>query len=85
MTMAEKRDDKDMKKGMELFNECLAAMLYSDEEIREVMSPDDAEEFIELRNNLVTSELPDDITIGRYENNKEEHLPLVAEEEETYE
>ena len=36
-------------KGEALFNECMAAMFYSDEEIRATMSPEDADEYIELK------------------------------------
>ena len=45
-------------KGEALFNECMAAMFYSDEEIRATMSPEDADEYIELRGELVSSVNP---------------------------
>ena len=44
--MAENENKKNLERGMDIFSECLAAMMYSDDEIRETMSPDDAEEYI---------------------------------------
>ena len=83
MIMVEKENDKNLERGMDLFGECLAAMMYSDEEIRETMSPEDADEFIELRNKLLESGSPREIVLGGYKSD-EESLPLVAEDEETY-
>lgn len=83
MIMAEKENDKNLERGMDLFGECLAAMMYSDEEIRETMSPEDADEFIELRNKLLESGSPREIVLGGYKSD-EESLPLAAEDEETY-
>ena len=41
MIMADKEHDNNQR-GIELLGECLAGMIYSDEEILEAMSPDDA-------------------------------------------
>lgn len=73
------------EKGKELFGECLAAMLYSDEEIRETMSPEDADEFIKLRNDLANSNSSAESFVGKYDATEDECLPLAAEEEEKYE
>ena len=43
MIMAEKENKMNTGKGEALFNECMAAMFYSDEEIRATMSPEDAD------------------------------------------
>lgn len=67
---------------MELFGECLAGMLYSDEEIMENMSPEDAAEFIELRNELLLSR--HETVLGRDYGNDEGELPMAAEEECAY-
>ena len=83
MIMAEMENDKNLERGMDLFGECLAAMMYSDEEIREMMSPEDADEFIELRNKMVESGAPREIVLGGYDSD-EDSLPLAAEDEETY-
>ena len=83
MIMGEKENDKNLDRGMDLFSECLAAMMYTDEEIRETMSPEDADEFIELRNRLLESGTPREIRLGGYDSD-EDSLPLAAEDEETY-
>ena len=85
MIMAENVDKKKTGKGMDIFSECLAAMMYSDEEIREAMSPDDADEFIELRNNLVAPGSSREVSIGGYGDSDDSELSLAAEQEETYE
>ena len=82
--MAEKENKKNLERGMDIFSECLAAMMYSDEEIRETMSPDDADEFIRLRNSLVASDSSCEKVIGQYGNSDDHALPLAAEEEENY-
>lgn len=69
------------EKGMEIFSECLAAMLYSDEEIKATMASEDADEFIALRNNLLQSAGEGSVT--SYEE-KDIELPLAAEDEDTY-
>ena len=85
MIMAEKEDKMNTGKGKALFNECMAAMFYSDEEIRATMSPEDADEFIELRGELVSSVKPHVIPVDRcYDNGGENDLPLAAESEEQY-
>lgn len=66
---------------MEIFSECLAAMLYSDEEIKATMASEDADEFIALRNNLLQSAGEGSVT--SYEE-KDIELPLAAEDEDTY-
>jgi hypothetical protein len=84
MIMADRQNDKNTERGTELFSECLAAMMYSDEEIRETMSPDDADEFIRLRNSLVAPDSSCEKVIGQYGNSDDHALPLAAEEEENY-
>ena len=69
------------EKGMEIFSECLAAMLYSDEEIKATMASEDADEFIALRSNLLQSAGEGSVT--SYEE-KDIELPLAAEDEDTY-
>ena len=56
MIMADMQNDKNIERGTKLFSECLAAMMYSDEEIRETMLADDAEEFIRLRDELLSTD-----------------------------
>lgn len=82
--MAEKENKKNLERGMDIFSECLAAMMYSDDEIREMLSPDDAEEYIKLRDGLVASDASCERVIGGYGNGDEDVLPLAAEEEENY-
>ena len=85
MIMAEKEDKMNTGKGEALFNECMAAMFYSDEEIRATMSPEDADEFIELRDELVSSAKPRTISVGEYsDGDNENDLPMAAEDEEAY-
>ena len=66
------------EKGMEIFSECLAAMLYSDEEIKATMASEDADEFIALRNNLFQS--AGEGSVASYEEGDVE-LPMAAEDE----
>lgn len=82
--MAEKENKKNLERGMDIFSECLAAMMYSDDEIREMLSPVDAEEYIKLRDGLVASDASCERVIGGYGNGDEDVLPLAAEEEENY-
>jgi hypothetical protein len=70
------------ERGMEIFSECLAAMLYSDDEIRAGMTSEDAEEFIEMRNDLIYSSRGTVASDSYVENDIS--LPLAAEEEATY-
>lgn len=85
MIMAEKEDKMNTGKGEALFNECMATMFYSDEEIRATMSPEDADEFIELCNDFTSSDHPRTISVGGYyDNTAENDLPQAAENEEPY-
>ena len=85
MIMAEKIDKMNSGKGTQLFNECMEALFYSDEEIRDTMSPEDADEFIELRDELVSSAKPRTISVGEYsDGDNENDLPMAAEDEEAY-
>ena len=84
MIMADKENDKNIERGTELFSECLAAMMYSEEEIRETMSPDDADEFIRLREELLSPGSSCEKIVGNYNDDDEDALPLAAEDEETY-
>ena len=83
MIMVDKMSNKDMRKGMDIFSECLAGMFYSDEEIREMLSPEDADEYIELRNNLLASQSSSEIGLDKYVSD-EHSMPLAAEDEESY-
>lgn len=74
-------NDKLHERGMEIFGECLAGMLYSDEEIRATMAKEDADEFIALRNELLQSQ--DGTVIGGY-SDEDVQLPMAAEEENDY-
>ena len=85
MIMADKGSEKNRKKGMDIFSECLASMIYSNEEILETMSPEDAAEFIELRDNVLPAEPSHEIFVGGYGTEDETPMPLAAEENETYE
>lgn len=84
MIMADKEHDNN-KRGIELLGECLAGMIYSDEEILEAMSSEDAAEFIELRDNVLPAEPSHEIFVGGYGTEDETPMPLAAEENETYE
>ena len=75
------KKNKNSDKGFDIFSECLAAMLYSDEEIKDVMSPEDAEEFIRLRNELVPSDDEKSVGIYREEDND---MPMAAETDVPY-
>ena len=79
--MEKDTNNRRLEKGMEIFSECLAAMLYSDEEIKATMASEDADEFIALRNNLLQSAGEGSVT--SYEE-KDIELPLAAEDEDTY-
>ena len=85
MIMAEKIDKMNSGKGTQLFNECMEALFYSDEEIRDTMSPEDADEFIELRNDFTSSDHSRTISVGGYsDGDNENDLPMAAEDEEAY-
>ena len=84
MIMADKEHNKDFERGMSIFSECLAGMMYSDEEILGTLSPDDAAEFMELRNNLLSDKPAREVFLDGYDNGDEISMPLAAEDEEGY-
>ena len=59
-------------------------MIYSDEEILEAMSPDDAREFLELRNSMLPDEPSREIILGSYDAEDDEPHPMAAEDAENY-
>ena len=65
--------------GVEMMSGVAAAMLYSDEEIREIFSKEDADEFIELRRQARKNFAP-----KGYDVEEEEQLPMAAEDESKY-
>ena len=66
--------------GVDMVTGAAAALLYSDEEIREVFSKEDADEFIELRRQARKN-----FAIPKYEiGNNDEQLPMAAEDESGY-
>ena len=65
--------------GVEMMSGAAAAMLYSDEEIREIFSKEDADEFIELRRQARKNFAPKE-----YDVEEEEQLPMAAEDESKY-
>ena len=65
--------------GVEMMSGAAAAMLYSDEEIREIFSKEDADEFIELRRQVRKNFAP-----KGYDVEEEEQLPMAAEDESKY-
>ena len=65
--------------GVEMMSGAAAAMLYSDEEIREIFSKEDADEFIELRRQARKNFAP-----KGYDVEEEEQLPMAAEDESKY-
>lgn len=77
------KSSKDTSKvdiGVDMMTGAAAAMLYSDEEIREVFSKEDADEFIELRRQVRENFAPQKYDLG----NNDEELPMAAEEESGY-
>lgn len=72
-------------KGVEIFTECIEAMMYSDEEIREAMSPEDADEYISLRNTLVSPASPRRPYIDGCSDDVDIDLPMAAENEAEFE
>lgn len=83
MIMADKEHDNNQR-GIELLGECLAGMIYSDEEILEAMSPDDAREFLELRNSMLPDEPSREIILGSYDAEDDEPHSMAAEDAENY-
>ena len=66
--------------GVEMMTGAAAALLYTDEEIREVFSKEDADEFIELRRQARKN-----FAALKYEeDNNDEELPMAAEDEGKY-
>lgn len=65
--------------GVEMMSGAAAAMLYSDEEIRDIFSKEDADEFIELRRQVRKNFAP-----KGYDVEEEEQLPMAAEDESKY-
>ena len=84
MIMADKEKERNAERGMAIFSECMAGMMYSDEEIHEVMSSDDAAEFIALRDGMVSPDNVRSKSIGAYDNEDDGALLLAAEDEENY-
>ena len=66
--------------GVDMVTGAAAALLYSDEEIREVFSKEDADEFIELRRQARKNFAAPKYEIG----NNDEQLPMAAEDENGY-
>ena len=83
MIMAAKEYDNNHR-GIDLLGECLAGMIYSDEEILEAMSPDDAREFLELRNSMLPDEPSREIILGSYDAEDDEPHSMAAEDAENY-
>ena len=81
MTDAENSSKKTSKVdvGVEMMSGAAAAMLYSDEEIRDIFSKEDADEFIELRRQARKNFAP-----KGYDVEEEEQMPMAAEDESKY-
>lgn len=84
MIMTDKEHDNNIQRGIDLFSECLAGMMYSDEEILETMSLDDAREFLELRNSMLPDEPFHEIILGSYDTEDDKPHSLAAEDAENY-
>jgi hypothetical protein len=84
MKMTDKQNMENNGKGIDIFSEAMAALLYSDEEIRATLSPEEAEEFIELRNSLFPDEQSNGIVLGGY-GDDDACMQQAAEEETPYE
>ena len=82
MTKAEKssRETSKVDIGVEMMTGAAAAMLYSDEEIREIFSKEDADEFIELRRQVKKNFAPKGYDID----SDDGQLPMAAEDEGKY-
>ena len=66
--------------GVEMMTGAAAAMLYSDEEIRDIFSKEDADEFIELRQQARRN-----FAAPKYDSdNSDEELQMAAEDEGEY-
>ena len=81
MTNSDKSRKKDSKVdvGVEMMTGAAAAMLYSDEEIRDIFSKEDADEFIELRRQARENFAP-----KGYDVEEETQLPMAAEDDRDY-
>ena len=66
--------------GVEMMTGAAAALLYSDDEIREVFSKEDADEFIELRRQARKNFAPPKYKLG----SNDEELPMAAEDGNDY-
>ena len=74
------REASKVEIGVDMMTGAAAAMLYSDDEIRDVFSKEDAEEFIELRRQARENFAPPKYKLG----NNDEELPMAAEEGSDY-
>ena len=82
MTNSDKSRKKDSKVdvGVEMMTGAAAAMLYSDEEIRDIFSKEDADEFIELRRQARENFAPKGYDVEE----DEAQLPMAAEDDSDY-
>ncbi len=82
MTNSEKSSKETSKVdvGVEMVTGAAAAMLYSDEEIHDIFSKEDAEEFIELRRQARENFAPKGYNIE----DDETQMPMAAEGESGY-
>ncbi len=74
------KEESKVEIGVDMVTGAAAALLYSDEEIREVFSKEDADEFIELRKQARKNFATSKYEIG----NNDEQLPMAAEDESGY-
>lgn len=74
------KEESKVEIGVDMVTGAAAALLYSDEEIREVFSKEDADEFIELRKQARKNFATPKYEIG----NNDELLPMAAEDESGY-
>ena len=81
--MIEKKQEKQSGKDIcvEMLSGAVAALAYTDEEIRDTLPPEDAQEFIALRNRTLASLENDSHTYGPDE---ESNLTMAAEEDAPY-
>ena len=66
--------------GVDMMTGASAALLYTDEEIRDIFSKEDADEFIELRRQARKNFAPEGYDVE----SNEEQLPMAAEDEGKY-
>lgn len=81
--MIEKKQEKQSGRDIcvEILSGAAAALAYTDEEIRDTLPPEDAQEFIALRNRTLASLENDSHTYGPDE---ESNLTMAAEEDAPY-